>query len=206
MARALEHHVHGIELDVHTTADGVVVVHHDPVPRARARRPALAGRPIATLTFEELQTFELDESALPERIPTLEAVLELVGRRATVYVEAKGDAVEEAVAAVVQRSGLACPIHSFDHRMIERVAEVAPELPRGILFDAPPNDVVASMRRTGARDVWPHFTLVTEALVDLVHSEGGRVIVWTVNDPREAERLHRLGVDGLCGDDPRLLP
>jgi glycerophosphoryl diester phosphodiesterase len=38
--------------------------------------------------------------------------------------------------------------------------------------------------------------------VDAIHDAGGRVIVWTVNDPADARRLAALGVDGLCSDVP----
>jgi glycerophosphoryl diester phosphodiesterase len=34
---------------------------------------------------------------------------------------------------------------------------------------------------------------------------GLRVIVWTVNDPREARRIEALGAFGLCTDDPQRL-
>ena len=61
------------------------------------------------------------------------------------------------------------------------------------------------MEATGARDVWPHWPLVTTALVDEVHAAGGRVIPWTVNEPARAQALASLGVDALCGDDVRLL-
>jgi len=191
---------------VHATADGVVVVHHDPVPRARTTRSALAGRAIASLTRAELDTFLLEESALPERIPDLAKVLELVAGRATVYVEIKGANIEQLVVDVLRGCNSPCPVHSFDHGAIARLAQLAPELPRGILFDAPPADVRASMARTGARDVWLHFTLADAPLVEAVHAAGGRVIVWTVNDPAEAARLAALGVDALCSDDIRLLP
>jgi glycerophosphoryl diester phosphodiesterase len=62
------------------------------------------------------------------------------------------------------------------------------------------------MRETGASDVWPHWKIVTPALVTEVHGAGGRVIPWTVNDVAVARRLSDLGVDALCGDDVGLLP
>jgi glycerophosphoryl diester phosphodiesterase len=55
-ARALELGADGIELDVHASSDGVIVVHHDFVPRAEPPTPKLAGRPIAELTARELRS------------------------------------------------------------------------------------------------------------------------------------------------------
>jgi glycerophosphoryl diester phosphodiesterase len=85
------------------------------------------------------------------------------------------------------------------------MSKLAPELPRGILFDHYPADVEASMRYAGARDVWPNWRLIDQRLVSTVHAAGGRVIAWTVNGRSAAERLAALGVDGLCTDDVRLL-
>jgi glycerophosphoryl diester phosphodiesterase len=62
------------------------------------------------------------------------------------------------------------------------------------------------MRSASALDVWPQWELIDQPLVERVHDAGGRVIAWTVNSTADAERLIALGVDGLCGDDVRLLP
>jgi glycerophosphoryl diester phosphodiesterase len=47
--------------------------------------------------------------------------------------------------------------------------------------------------------------VVDAPLVDAVHAAGGRVIAWTVNEPRELARLAALDVDGLCTDDVSLI-
>lgn len=138
-------------------------------------------------------------------MPTLEQVLKLVDGRATVYVELKGKDVESASLATIRASRTRCAVHSFDHLAIARAATLAPEIRRGILFDAYPVDVVRSMRDASALDVWPQWELIDQPLVDRVHEAGGRVIAWTVNSRAAAEQLVALGVDGLCGDDVQLL-
>jgi glycerophosphoryl diester phosphodiesterase len=52
--------------------------------------------------------------------------------------------------------------------------------------------------------VMAHWLLVGRRLVDVVHSEGGEVYVWTVDDPRRIERLRELGVHAVITNDPRL--
>jgi glycerophosphoryl diester phosphodiesterase len=200
--RALELGAEGIELDVHATADGVVVVHHDPVPRATPPSGALAGRRIDSLTFDELQGFSIRGLAL---IPTLAEVLAVVKGRVELYVEIKGTGIERAVVEVIRESPAPerCAVHSFDHAAVRRARELAPELRGGILFDREPVDVVGAMRAADALDVWPQFELVNESLVEAVHDAGGRVIAWTVNRPERAAALAELSVDGLCSD---LLP
>lgn len=199
--RAIELGADAIELDVHVTADGVPVVHHDPHVRPDAGRAS--SRALAQMTWKEVARIELAPGI---NIPSLQQVLAAVGDLAMVYVELKGSDSERATLDLIAVTRARCAVHSFDHAAIARAARLAPAVRRGILFDAYPDDVDAAMRDAEALDVWPEWTLVDEALVERVHARGGRVIAWTVNATAAAEQLIRLGVDGLCGDDVRLFP
>ena len=198
-ARALALGADGIELDVHVTRDGVPVVHHDAVLGRPGVGGPLDGRPIAALAAAELVSHELAPGV---GVPTLAAVLALVRGRATVYVEVKGDGAEAAVAAAVRAYGPQAPVHAFDHRVPARVRALSPDTPCGILSESYLVDTPHALGAAGARDYWPHRARVDAALVASVHAAGGRVIVWTVNDPAEARALARLGVDGICTDVP----
>jgi len=197
-AVALDHRAGGIELDVHATADGVVVVHHDAVPHGVYPDGRSERRPIAELRYVELSTLRITGEA----IPTLRDVLALVGDRATVYVEIKGAGIERAVVDVVRASGTRCAIHSFDHPTIGRVREIAPEIPRGLLFDVGNSEaMLREMAACDARDLWPQATLIDAAMVDAAHQAGKRVVAWTVDDRQLASYLTAIGVDALCTDD-----
>jgi glycerophosphoryl diester phosphodiesterase len=198
--RAFERGADAVELDVHATRDGVVVIHHDPDLGSDFGR--VAGGAIAGLSWSELAAAEASEDAA---IPTLAQLLDMIPANATAYVEIKGERIETLVATVIRASSARCAVHSFDHEAVRRMREIAPEIPRGLLFDTPPDDVAASMADAGARDVWPAWRLIDQALVDSVHREGGRVIAWTVNSAGAATDLAALGVDGVCTDDVRLL-
>lgn len=202
--RALELGADGIELDVHTTKDGVVVVHHDDVPRATAPSGRLTGRRIDALTFDELQGFSVRGMAL---IPTLAEVLAAVRGRADVFVELKGAGVEAAAIDVIRKSPNPerCAVHSFDHDAVRRARATAPELRGGILFDRAIEDAPAAMRTADALDAWPRWDLIDAAMVAAVHGAGGRVIAWTVNRAEAATELAALGVDALCTDHLPLL-
>ena len=184
----------GLELDVHATADGVVVVHHD------AELPD--GRAISSLTLAELRRHE---AAPGVPIPTLEELCELVSARVTLFVEIKGAGIERQVLESLSSYEGDVAIHSFDHALIGRLSRLDPSRRLGILFEESPARVAHVMATAGARDVWPHWPLVSPELVSAVHEAGGRVIPWTVNDQARALTLASLGVDALCGDDVRLL-
>ncbi len=190
--RAFELGADAVELDVHATRDGRIVVHHDPT----LSKDGLA---ISELTWPDL------EKQADGRIPLLRSVLESIPASATAYVEIKALGIEQAISETLASVPVRCAVHSFDHATIERMREIAPKIARGVLFDgslATLNDVLA---RSAARDVWPHWKLVDQALVNRVHARGCRVIAWTVNSREEARRLATLGVDGICSDDVRLL-
>ena len=51
----------------------------------------------------------------------------------------------------------------------------------------------------------PHYSLVSERLIDEVHAREKKLLTWTVNDAHDLLRLAGWGVDGLISDDPRLL-
>jgi glycerophosphoryl diester phosphodiesterase len=190
-----------VELDVHVTSDGRVVVHHDPAFGRRIMPATLAGRAISTATAAEVAQVDLGNGS---KVPFLADVLRAVAGRAVAYVEIKAGDIK-AVAGVIDASGATCAMHSFDHEAIAAALEVAPHIPRGVLFDAWPASPGSIVKRTAARDVWPKNSLVTPERVREIHELGCRVIVWTVNDSVRARELAAWGVDGICSDDLTLL-
>jgi glycerophosphoryl diester phosphodiesterase len=186
----------GIELDVHATADGVVVVHHDPVTGA--------GVEIAATRWTDLHQAD-GASGGATSIPTLASVCEVVGRRAELFVEIKGEGIEEAVTAVLDGRSGTFAIHSFDHSTIGRLARARVPYRLGLLFEDSVADVVDRMAEYGATDAWPHRSLIDRPLVERIQRSGGRVIAWTVNSVSDARRLAGYGVDGICTDDVTLL-
>jgi glycerophosphoryl diester phosphodiesterase len=191
-ALALEAGADGIELDVHLTRDGTVVVHHDEALRD--------GRAIARHSLSEL-------GGSPYEVPTLNQVFQLVRGRAELFVEIKGRGIEKEVAALLDGYAGPAALHSFDHAAIARLHASGTTHRLGVLLDrGSREDAVQVMSACGALDVWPHHSLVTADLVQRVRARGGRVIVWTVNRARLAKSLIALGVDGVCSDDIARLP
>lgn len=189
---AVRQKVHGIELDVHATKDGVVVVHHDPNIRH--------GPLINTLTLTELHRYPLAPGV---EIPTLAALLDRMAKATpppVVYVEVKAKGIEEAVIEVLDYARVPTAVHAFDHRVAARVTSIRPSIPTGILLDSYLIDPGGALQNAGARDYWLQWSFIDRDLVRLVHDAGGRVIAWTVNERADFAALDALGVDAICSD------
>lgn len=198
--RAVELGADAVELDVHATGDGVVVVHHDPVVQKPLPGDART-LPIDTATLAELRGLQPGSS---KGIPTLAEVLEAMPSHVTVYVEIKGAAIEAAVIEAIRRSPAAgrCAVHSFDHRAVKRARADAPEIPAGLLMASSRLvDPAALLATAGARDLWMHWEWVDAPLVADVHAAGGRVIAWTPVARHDIDALVRHGADGICVND-----
>ena len=194
--RAIELGADAIELDVHATSDGVVVVHHDPVVHARhPQRPA--HRAIAELSGADLEQFPLADGM---RIPTLAEVLAAIGRRVTVYVEIKAPNIELLVTRCIRESETTCAVHSFDHRIVKIVKSIFPAIRTGILEASRHIDPIASLASASAEDLWQEVDSIDEQIVERAHSVGARVVAWTANDAVQWDALYDLGVDSICTD------
>lgn len=190
---AIELGAEAIELDVHATRDGAVVVHHDPVVHSPSGRAA----EISETSLLDLKRFPLAPAI---EIPTLQSVLTAVGHSATVYVEIKGRDIEPLVVRTVRESEARCAIHSFDHRAIKKVKGLFPAIATGVLEVSCHVDPADSLIATGSRDLWQEVSTIDEELVLRAHAVNARVIAWTANDPDQWRTLARWGVDGLCTD------
>ncbi len=187
----------GIELDVHATRDGTIVVHHDAtLPPDPGSPPGSRGMPIAGLMFSALR----HESFHGGDIPTLDETLACIDSRAIAYVEIKAPGIEAAVLAELERHGAPAAVHSFDHRISVACRALAPERATGILSAsyllAPERELLEAK----ARDFWQSWELIDIEMVERVHRAGGRVLAWTVNSVADALRLVEMGVDGVCTD------
>lgn len=192
--RAVEVGADGIELDVHPTRDGAFAVHHDAViPGAGA---------IADLSAREVTAARLPNG---EPVPLLDEALAQAASL-DVWVELKAlDRRLDAALVGLLRAGPAparYAVHSFDHRIIQRLSTRYAELRCGALATAYLMDPVRELADAGASVLWQEWNLIDQALADRVHDSGRSLIAWTVNASEDLVRLARLGVDGVCTNFP----
>lgn len=188
---------HGVELDVRRSADGELVVHHDPRYRD--------GRVVA----------EVAAADRPPGVPTLD---EAVGAAAPcwVNVEVKNlphepgyDPAERTAAAVAGWWAGARPeqhvlVSAFTPASLAAVRAAEPELATAVLMlhVADARACVEQASSAGHVALHPHEPEVSPELVDLAHAAGLAVNVWTVDAPPRIVELAALGVDGIVTNVP----
>jgi glycerophosphoryl diester phosphodiesterase len=184
----------GVELDLHSTADGALVVHHDFEIRGRG--------PIGLLPASVVRRYRL---ANGEPVPLLEEALAAIGGH-DVWVEVKSlSSAFDGVLLAALRSGPApdrYAVHGFDHRIVARLGAADRALRTGVLATSYPLDPVAPVLAAGAAALWQEHHLIDRELVERLHARARALIAWTVDAPDDVARLAALGVDGICGNDP----
>ncbi len=201
---AVEHGADGIEFDVRYTADGVVVLSHSAsVPGFGV----LIDHPLTDL-----------RSARPA-IPTLD---EMLGVTATLLlnIEIKNDPrdpdfdpehrMATTIADWVEANGLTSRIivSSFNVATVQRVKELSPTLPTGLLLE-PGLGVDTGVRiAAAAGHEWllpgkSALRLRPRKLIRAARAAGLRLATWTVDAPWELNRLRRAGVDAVITNDPQ---
>ena len=221
----LEYRPNAVELDVHLSGDGRLVVIHDP----GLARTTNTGGEVAELTLEELK--ELDAAARyfgsplvgRQEIPTLEEVLDLIGGKAGVQVEIKLRAdgtrysgIEQAVIDVLDSYGMTdeAVILSFDFPTLETIRALEPELRTCALISTKylesvgrkgPEAVADALKKLGATYAGVNARWLTAALYGALRAQGLGVGAWTVNDPKRMRELAEMGVDFITSDRPDIL-
>ena len=206
-----------IEVDVHLSADGEIVVCHDP----SVDRTTDGSGYISEMNYSELRKLRLlDHAGNPTdgHLPTLDEVLRLIEGRAGLLLEIKHSrhslpGIEQACVDCIRRNGAAgyVTIQSFDDEVLETVHGIAPEIRLEKLlffaatglgfefdggfssFDFGKYDHVASFN--------VYYLAATRSFVEKAHAHGKEVKVWTL-DKYDAGLVGL--VDGVITNDPRL--
>ncbi|MCS6827046.1 MAG: hypothetical protein NZ553_10575 [Caldilinea sp.] len=211
-ARALEMGVAGIELDVHRSADGRLVVIHDFTVDKTTNGQ---GR-VEQMTAAELRRLDaggyFDPKFAGVQIPFLEEVLELVGDRCRLNIEIKSmhpyaDDASDGVAALIRERKLydRVIVSSFNPITLIKMRYLDAKIALGVLYDASMPVFLRNMwagppLRPEAQH--PHHALIDAEFMAWARSLPAAVNTWTVNAVEEAQRLAALGVDVIITDVP----
>lgn len=211
--KALEAGCDGIELDVHLTRDGQVVIIHD---EELARTTGETGC-VYDYTLEELRRFDAGRIKPGkfdfEPIPTLEEYLDWVMTTDLITnIELKNGVVwykdmEQKVLDLIRARHLEKKIifSSFNHESIRLCGKLAPDIERGFLYDCWLLDGGSYAKEHGVQYMHPCFISLTEENVAEVHEKGIGLNVWTVNEEADMRRMLELGVNAIITNFPNRL-
>ena len=210
--KAIEAGADGIELDVHLTKDDEIVIIHDET----VDRTTDASGEVRSFTLEELRHFDAAASKKGtfsfEPIPTLQEYFDLVRDLPLVTnIELKNGiypyyGLEEKVIRLIHEYHLEDRIllSSFNHNSIAKCRALAPEIPRGFLYDCWLIDAGGYAKSHGAQYLHPSYYSLNSETVDEIQKKGVGLNVWTVNDPAVMEALAQKNVHGIITNDPVL--
>ena len=211
---ALAQGADAVELDAKLSADGSVVVIHDPT----VDRTTNGHGKVKDLSLADLRALDAGSSFSKhfetEKIPLLEEVFDALGKRLFINVELTNyntprDHLVESVCMLVKKFNVQKRVmfSSFYAANLSKAQSYLPEVPCGLL--ALPGLPGAWARSFGFAfgkyaALHPYLSDVTPQQVQRAHRLKSRVHVWTVNAEADIRRLFGWGVDGIFTDDPQL--
>ena len=210
-----------LELDVHLSKDGEVVVIHDAtLPRTTTGAGAVRERTLADLRALRLK--DKDGEVTEETVPSLEEVAALAAPSPLgLLLEVKLDArrvpyrrIEEKLLAILDRHELAgrTIVMSFEPETVRRIRQLRPEVRAGMLYSPRTlrqrrwsvRSAIDELAEYGGAFVGLQESLVTAETVELARDRSLLLAVWTVNEADAMRRFISLGVDVLVTDRPDL--
>lgn len=205
-----------IEIDVHITADGNIVVCHDPtVDRTTNGSGAING-----MTIEQIKELRLLENGAvtDQQIPTLEQVLEVIDGRAELLLEIKrtngnNKGIEQRVLDILRQHGALkyTAIQSFDDNVLETLHSLDSTLQLEkllfckflgipVIFDGT-FSCFSPQKYNYIRSFNFYHRGLSKSLSEYLHKNGYRTRIWTLNDPHA---IPDIELEGVITDRPDL--
>ncbi len=195
-AKAIELNVDAIELDVHLSSDGEVMVIHDKT----INRTTEASGFVKDYSASELKKIG---------IPTLNDVLLDVNRRCTINIEIKEATAAQKVIQIVEKqvneqnwNYNQFEVSSFIWESLEIISKLNSNIALGVLTEDSIEKALAFAIQIKAKSINPYFKLLNTKNVNLLHSNGFKIYAWTVNTPEDLIFVKSLNVDGIISDFP----
>lgn len=186
-----------IELDLHLSKDGALVVMHD----ADVDRTTDGKGPIADKTLAELRELDAGDG---ERVPVFEEVLDAV--RAPLQAEIKDVAAARALAEVMHRRDLVhrVEVSSFHDDAVAEIAALVPGVRTVLIASRWGSDIVDRAKAVGAESLALNIRRLTLETAEHAHGEGLQVIGWVVNTQDHLRLVRALELDGATTDFPEI--
>lgn len=200
--KALDLNVDGIELDVHLSLDGKLVVIHDETIDRTFNGKGLVNE----FTLEELKSFHGDKN---QKIPTLIEVFDLIDKRFCINIELKGIGTTKPVLELVNEyvseknwKWNDFIISSFDWKMLEETRNLNPKIRIGVLTEESIGDALAFAKKINAFSINPDYQLLSKENVVFMQENGFEVLAWTVNTEEAIQKMKLFKVNGIISNFP----
>jgi glycerophosphoryl diester phosphodiesterase len=200
--KAIDLKVDGIELDVHLSTDGELMVIHDETVDRTTNGKGL----VNSFTKTELQNFSIEAN---NKIPTLSAVFDLVDRRCFINIELKSFETAAKVVTLIEKyiheknwKYTDFIVSSFNWDALEEVNFVNPEIPIAVLTETDLDKALAFAKIIQAKAINPDFQLLNIENTKKLQQNGFKIFPWTVNETADIERMQSFNVNGIISDFP----
>jgi glycerophosphoryl diester phosphodiesterase len=200
--KALDLGVNQIELDIHLSNDGAIMVIHDKTIDRISNGTGL----VTDLRCLQLQQFQLDKK---QYIPTLEEVLNLIDKKCSVNIEIKSANLVEKLVLLIERFVSEKQwnyehflVSSFEWVILEQLRNLLSQIPIAVLTEKNIEQALAFAKKIKAQAINPNFQLVTNENVGDMQKAGFKVYPWTVNEIADINRMKKYKVDGIISDFP----
>ncbi|SHF94452.1 glycerophosphoryl diester phosphodiesterase [Flavobacterium fluvii] len=210
--KALDLKVDGIELDIHLSSDGEIIVIHDETIDRTTDGKGFVNK----LSLQELKAFRIENghdqrllAELAQQIPTLTEVFDLINRQCLINVEIKGKGMAKPVVKLIEsyvenknwkRDQFL--ISSFDWIALLDIHLLNPEIPLGVLTEYDLELAFAFAKFIDAKSVHAYYHLLSEKMTVQMQEEGFQVFAWTVNEPEDIQKIKSFSVNGIISDFP----
>ncbi len=195
-----------VELDVHLSGDGEIVVIHD----GSTKRVGDKDLDVESTDLATLKTVDLGEG---QTIPTLQEVFDLCKGKIGVQVEIKQDGMAQKVIDLIKKNGMEKEVFfsSFKHsEMVDAksidvsigTATLEPTASTAFKATFYKKSLIKQALKKNADATHPYFKLVNKKMVDEAHKQGILVNPWTVDNESDWEKLVGYGVDGIITNNP----
>ena len=203
--KAIDMKVDGIELDVHLSIDGHLIVIHDETIDRTTNGKGFVNQ----LSLKELKSFRINNTI---EIPTLEEVFDLANKKCFLNIELKNHNTAKKVVALIEKyiaqkkwKYTDFIVSSFDWNALQQVRFLNEKIPIGVLTEEDLDLAFSFAKFLKAESIHPDFKLLTLEKTMEFQKKGIKVFPWTVNHPEDIHKIKSMRVDGIISDFPNRL-
>jgi glycerophosphoryl diester phosphodiesterase len=197
--KAIDLKVDGVELDVHLSSDGILMVIHDETIDRTTNGKGVVNQ----FTSLELKKYG---------ILTLTEVINLANQKCFINIELKGIGTAKPVVDLITHyiseenwNYTDFLVSSFDWKMLEEVHLLNPKIRIGVLTEQSIEEALAFAKIIKAFSIHPDYRLLIKENVALVQENGFEIYTWTVNSKDDIQKIKSFNVNGIISDFPDII-